>query len=71
MSQNPNNGRQVSAAGAVVIPPPHLWKHMHDEHGLVLLESECRDIAEAVDAVRNDPVEQPPGRGTPTPPSTF
>jgi hypothetical protein len=30
-----------------------LWKHMHDEHGLVLLESECSEIAAAVDAVRN------------------
>ena len=29
-----------------------LWKHMSDEHGLTLVESECVDIARAVDEVR-------------------
>lgn len=35
-----------------------LWKLLHEEHGLTLLESECADIARAVDEVRRRDLEK-------------
>jgi hypothetical protein len=35
-----------------------LWKHLHEEHGLILLESECVEIARAVDEVRRKDLEK-------------
>lgn len=42
----------MSAASSPVPYWYALWKHLHDEHGLILLDDECYQIARKVDECR-------------------
>jgi len=47
--QTPTRSALAQPTGSASYP---LWKHMHDNHGLILLESEMDDMLQVADEMR-------------------